>query len=51
MGLNQDEIGQRIWALGINVGFDNDNYRKVLERIRLSNPIWSATSDFAQVGG
>jgi len=29
----------------------NDLLNLAIERIRLTNPIWSATLDFAQVGG
>jgi hypothetical protein len=27
------------------------NLAEMIERIRLTNPIWSAASDFAQLGG
>ena len=33
MWLSREEIGKRIWALGINEGFDNEGYRKVLEQV------------------
>ena len=33
MALNQNEIGERIWALGIEAGFDRDGYRTVLEQV------------------
>jgi hypothetical protein len=33
MALSQDEIGERIWALGIEAGFDRDGYRRVLEQV------------------
>ena len=33
MALGQNEIGERIWALGIEAGFDRDGYRRVLEQV------------------
>jgi hypothetical protein len=33
MALNQNEIGERIWALGIEAGFDRDGFRTVLEQV------------------
>jgi tetratricopeptide (TPR) repeat protein len=33
MALSQDGIGERIWALGIEAGFDRDGYRTVLEQV------------------
>jgi tetratricopeptide (TPR) repeat protein len=33
MALSQDEIGERIWALGIEAGFDRNGYRRVLEQV------------------
>jgi hypothetical protein len=33
MALNQNEIGERIWGLGIEAGFDRDGYRTVLEQV------------------
>jgi hypothetical protein len=33
MALSQEEIGERILALGIEAGFDRDDYRRVLEQV------------------
>jgi tetratricopeptide (TPR) repeat protein len=33
MSLSEDEIGERIWAFGIEAGFDRDGYRRVLEQV------------------
>ena len=35
MALSQDqeEIWERIWAVGIEAGFDRDGYRRVLEQV------------------
>jgi tetratricopeptide (TPR) repeat protein len=33
MALSQNEIEERIWALGIEAGFDRDGYRTVLEQV------------------